>query len=190
MTNLRDDELWEELYNQILNSQKQAQGQSTGGAAPIEIQEHWDKNGKIYQTDINGNRLPSTSNHLEKITNKAKAMGTNFSNWINETNPEHKSYKEKMNLIGALSTIPLGAGTIVAKTATSKLAPYVGRKIAQGIGDGISGGAIGGAVEGALRSYQEKKNPVQTIPQDAAAGALMGTGLGAVGGNIQKGVTS
>lgn len=185
MKDMRKDPLWDELYQNLLKLGK-TEGQQTGGAAPVDVQEHWDKNGRIYQTDKNGNKIFSTSNYIEKIGNKAKAVGTNVSNWINESNPDHKSYKEKANLIGALSTLPYGAGTAIAKSVTSKLTPHVGRKIAQSVADGLSGGAIAGTVEGALRSYQENQNPLKTIPQDAVTGAVSGLGLGALGSSIQK----
>ncbi len=125
---------------------------------------------------------------MEKIGNRAKAIGTNISDWANESNPNHPSYQQKANIVAAAASTPYAADTIITKTIAPKLSPYLGRKIAQGVAQGASSGTVGGAVEGGLRSYQEKKNPVKTILEDAAAGAITGAGLGALGGNIQKAV--
>lgn len=163
-------------------------GIPTGGAAPVGVQTHWDKNGRVYQTDKNGNRLPSTVNPLTNLGNKVKAAGSNFSDWINETNTNHPYYKQKTDLLLAAATLPFAPEFAITKAAATKLAPNVGRKIAQGVSKGVSSGTISGALEGGLRSYQEKKNPVKTVLEDSAAGAVTGGAFGLAGGHIQKAI--
>lgn len=210
---IRDDELWEELrywlthpitdeeqkrrdaeekayqekvLNRVFGLDK-PKGVATGAAAPVATptQTYWDKNGNLYYTDSNGNKLPPQIS-LENIAKRAKAIATNASSWINETNPESQAYKEKINAILTLETLPLGTSASLAKPVAQKLAPYVGRKIAQGVSQGLNSGAISGAFEGALRSYQEKENPLKTIPQDAALGAVLGAGTGVLSGKVEK----
>ncbi len=89
---------------------------------------------------------------LEKIGNRAKAIGTNISDWVNESNPNHPSYQQKANIIIAASSAPYAANTIITKTIAPKLSPYLGRKIAQVVVQGVSSGTVGGAVEEGLRS--------------------------------------
>lgn len=210
---IKDDELWEELrywlthpitdeeqkrrdaeekayqekvLNRVFGLDK-PKGVATGAAAPVATptQTYWDKNGNLYYTDSNGNKLPPQIS-LENIAKRAKAIATNASGWINETNPESQAYKEKINAILTLETLPLGTSAPLAKPVAQKLAPYMGRKMAQGVSQGLNSGAISGAVEGALRSYQEKENPLKTIPQDAALGATLGTATAGLGSVVGK----
>lgn len=65
--------------------------------------EYWDNKGKVY------NDNQGILNPLQKAYNKALATGTNIWDWVNETNPESKAYKQKTNAIlsAELALLPI-----------------------------------------------------------------------------------
>lgn len=61
--------------------------------------EYWDNKGQVYN-----DKQPVLS-PLEKAYNKALATAVNTNDWLNETNPNSKAYKQKMAIAGVLETL-------------------------------------------------------------------------------------
>lgn len=149
---------------------------------------HWDKNGKIYYTDSQGNKIENQQPILNQIGNNLKAFATNLNRSIN--NPTQEEYKRNANIALALATMPIGAGAGVTQAIAKPLVPYVGKKIATSVASGIGGGGLSGAIEGLGRGLIEQENPLLTAAQDmvlgSVGGALVGGVVGKVGKNIAK----
>lgn len=148
------------------------------------MQQAWDKNGKIYYIDDNGNRVQpkTTKNAFERLGMQAKAGLGNLNRWLQNADTNSQSYKDKANLTLGLLTIPIGGSSVLAQKGASALTPFVGRKIAQSVASGAVGGATGGAVEGFGRGLIENKNPLQTMLQDSAIGLVGGSAVGGIVG--------
>lgn len=152
------------------------------------MQQAWDKNGKIYYIDDNGNRIQPqlTFSPFERIGRKIQSGLSNLEDFINENNPESRTYKDKVNLtLGAL-TAPIGGSSTLAKMGANALKPLVGKKIAQTVSTGAVGGGTSGLVEGFGRGIVEGENPFKTAMNDALYGTLFGGGFGLGLGNIGK----
>ena len=107
-----------------------------------------------------------------------------------EINREH-AIKQAKNYGGAAlevgsAFVPGLGGAKLAGTIAKKLAPKFGRKIAQEVSTGMLKGTSSGAIEGLGRGLLEDENILKTAGQDAVTGAVLGTGLGAAGANVQK----
>ena len=149
--------------------------------------QNWDKKGRVYYTDENGNKVDFKVNPIKKIGNKIKAGFTNFANWINETNPNSEAYKQKVNTILTLETMPMGAGKAATQWGASKLTPFFGKKIAGNIAEGVGAGAVGGGVFGAGNAAIEGENPVVGGITGVVGGGLSGGLLNGVIGSIARG---
>ena len=152
------------------------------------MQQAWDKNGKIYYIDANGNRIQPqlTFSPFERIGRKIQSGLSNLEDFINENNPESRMYKDKVKLtLGAL-TAPIGGSSTLAKMGANVLKPLVGKKIAQTVSTGAVGGGTSGLVEGFGRGIVEGENPLKTAMNDALYGTLFGGGFGLGLGNIGK----
>lgn len=139
---------------------------------------NYDKNGRIYYTDENGNRIENQTNFVQRLANNTKAFLSNANDWLNNSNPDSEDYKQKANIALTLATLPIGAGAKVTQTIAKPLVPYVGKQIAKTIGQGVGAGAASGAVEGFGRGLVEQKNPILTSVTDS----LLGAGFGGLGG--------
>ncbi len=150
--------------------------------------QNWDKNGNIYYTDENGERISPFNNvdPLEHLKRKLQATKDNTIAFLENENTESDDYKRKVNAVLALETAPMGIGTNMTLWGASKLTPFLGKKIAKTTIDGIGGGLVGGAVEGFGRGLIEGENPWASMVSDATLGALMG-GFGGFGlGKLSK----
>ena len=136
--------------------------------------QNWDKNGNIYYTDENGRVVDFKVNPFVKLANKVKAGVSNFSDWINESNPNSEAYKQKVGLVAGLATVPFGIGELATAGVTRALTPYVGRKIAQNMATGLGSGVVGGGIGGGLEAGLNNENIL--------AGGLKGSILGGLGG--------
>ena len=150
--------------------------------------QNWDKKGRVYYTDENGNKVDFKVNPIKKIGNKIKAGFTNFANWINETNPNSEAYKQKVNTILTLETMPMGAGKAATQWGASKLTPFFGKKIAGNIAEGVGAGAVGGGVFGAGNAAIEGENPVVGGITGVVGGGLSGGLLNSAIGSVARGV--
>ena len=149
------------------------------------MQQAWDKNGRIYYIDDNGNRVQpkTTKNAFERLGMQAKAGLGNLNRWLQNADTNSQSYKDKVNVALGLLTAPIGGSSALAAKGAGALTPFFGKKIAQSVASNAVGGATGGAVEGFGRGLVENKNPLQTMLQDSAIGLVGG---GAIGGIVGK----
>lgn len=152
------------------------------------MQQAWDKNGKIYYIDDNGNRIEPqlTFSPFERIGRKIQSGISNLGDFINESNPNSKAYKDKTNLALGVLTAPIGGSSTLVKLGANALKPLVGKKIAQTVSSGTVGGGTSGLVEGFGRGIVEGENPFKTAMNDALYGTLFGGGIGLGAGNIGK----
>lgn len=67
--------------------------------------EYWDNKGQVF------NDKQDVLNPLQKAYNKALAVGTNAWDWVNETNPESKAYKQKQGIAEGVESILLALAT-------------------------------------------------------------------------------
>lgn len=146
--------------------------------------QNWDKNGNIYYTDENGRVVDFKVNPFVKLANKVKAGVSNFSDWINESNPNSEAYKQKIGLVAGLATAPFGIGELATAGVIRALAPYVGRKIAQNMATGLGSGVVGGGVSGGLEAGLNNENilagGLKGSIEGGTGGLLFGYGLGKI----------
>ena len=180
MTNLRDDELWKELYNQILNLQKKSQGQATGGAAPLEGYVRYDRN--PYE-EIQNDKSLSADEKCAKIRELSSAREK-------EINDEYRKKIGKLYGGAALeigsAAIPWALGGRVAATGYKLAKPLISQIAKKELTKGAVEGMVSGAVSGLGRGMIEDKNPLQTAAQDAGTGLAAGAGLGKLAGKIHE----
>lgn len=150
--------------------------------------QNWDKNGNIYYTDEEGNRVDFGINPIQKAANKMRAIGGNIKSWVNETNPDSKAYKQKANAILALETLPYGLGEAGTQAIAARLTPYVGRKIAKTTAQGIGSGLVGGGAFGGGNALIEGENIPLGILGGAAFGGLGGGLIGGLTGKVGKAI--
>lgn len=155
--------------------------ENNGNANSNKINYSWDKNGKIIY-DEPQEPLP----FVEKQKRNLLALGVNIYDWLNSDNEYY--YKQRVNTLLGLATIPIGGGAAITANIAKPLVPIVGKKIATNIASGVAGGLAGGAVEGFGRGVIEGENPLKTMTQDALLSGAVG-GLGGYAlGRIAKGV--
>lgn len=152
------------------------------------MQEAWDKNGKLYYVDDNGNRVQpnQTYNPFEKLQRKAQANLENVKSFINNSDTNSQSYKDKINLALGLITAPMGGSSLLASKGATVLTPLVGKNIGKAISSSAIGGATGSGVAGFGRGLVEDKNPLLTMVSDGTLGFLFGGAFGLAGGKIGK----
>lgn len=159
------------------------------------LQQNYDKNGRIYYTDENGEIVaPHQLPYFERLGRRIKGFGTNLSSWLNNENPESEDYKQKVALGAGLLTLPFGGeGFAASKVGTGllgKLTPFLGKKISQNVVQGMGAGGASGLVEGGIRGVAEGENPVVTALQDGTIGLLgggaFGLGIGKLGQGMAK----
>lgn len=152
------------------------------------MQEAWDKNGKLYYVDDNGNRVQPNQNYnpFEKLQRKAQANLENVKSFINNSDTNSQSYKDKINLALGLITAPMGGSSLLASKGATALTPLVGKNIGKAISSSAIGGATGSGVAGFGRGLVEDKNPLLTMVSDGALGLLFGGAFGLAGGKIGK----
>ena len=150
------------------------------------MQQAWDKNGRIYYIDDNGNRVQpkSTKNAFERLGMQAKAGLGNLNRWLQNADTNSQSYKDKVNVALGLLTAPIGGSSALAAKGAGALTPFFGKKIAQSVASNAVGGATGGAVEGFGRGLVEQKNPIKTAVQDGTIGLVTGALGGVASGKI------
>lgn len=152
--------------------------------------ENWDNRGRIYYTNKHGNKVKPQSDIslFQQLKNKSQATADNVSQWINKTNPESEAYKQKINTIIALGTLPFGLGPTATKWVGAKLVPVFGKKIGQHVAKGMGGGLVGGSAEGFGRGLTEDENPFKTAAIDGTMGMLGGTAFGLGSGKVLRAI--
>ena len=135
---------------------KQATPVLTGGIEQKVIP-NWDKKGRIYYTDEQGNRIKSNVPLSRKIGNKLRAIGYNVKDWL--TTDVGEKAKERRKAVAMLVSTPLGVGRGITGMA-------------------LSGGLGSGVYSGSEQLIDTGKiSPMQTL-KDTAIGAGLGGALG------------
>ena len=135
----------------------------TGGVEQKVIQ-NWDKKGRIYYTDEQGNKIKSKTPLTKKVANKIKATATNVGDWL--TTDVGENAKQRRKAVATLTTVPIGIGA--------------------GIGGMALSGALGsGLYSGAEQAIEGEFKPKQLLT-DIAIGAGLGGALGLGGKYVAK----
>lgn len=117
---------------------------------------NWDKKGRIYYTDEQGNIIKSNVPLSRKIGNQLRATGYNVKDWL--TTDVGEKAKERRKAAAMLVTAPLGIGRGIAGMA-------------------LSGGLGSGAYSGAEQAIEGEFKPKQLLA-DIGIGAGLGGALG------------
>lgn len=159
---------------ELLNMYNQNNSENTKvltGRVEQKVIPNWDKKGRIYYTDEQGNRIKSNVPLSRKIGNQLRATGYNIKDWL--TTDVGEKAKERRKAVALLATAPIGAGA--------------------GIGGMALSGALGGGLySGAEQAIEGKFNPKQLatdIGLGAATGGLLGLGGKYVVGPLVKNIS-
>ena len=117
---------------------------------------NWDKKGRIYYTDEQGNRIKSNVPLSRKIGNQLRATGYNIKDWL--TTDVGEKAKERRKAAAMLVSAPLGIGRGIAGMA-------------------LSGGLGSGVYSGAEQAIEGEFKPKQLLA-DIGIGAALGGALG------------
>lgn len=158
------NDIWGEVEEVSTQPVEQATPVLTGGIEQKVIP-NWDKKGRIYYTDEQGNRIKSNVPLNRKIGNKLRATGYNIKDWL--TTDVGEKAKERRKAVAMLVSAPLGIGRGITGMA-------------------LSGGLGSGVYSGAEQLIDTGKiSPMQTL-KDTAIGAGLGGALGLGGKYIAK----
>ena len=158
------NDIWGEVEEVSTQPIEQATPVLTGGIEQKVIS-NWDKKGRIYYTDEQGNRIKSNVPLSRKIGNKLRATGYNIKDWL--TTDVGEKAKERRKAVAMLVSAPLGIGRGIAGMA-------------------LSGGLGSGVYSGSEQLIDTGKiSPMQTL-KDTAIGAGLGGALGLGGKYIAK----
>lgn len=135
----------------------------TGGVEQKVIP-NWDKKGRIYYTDEQGNRIKSNVPLSRKIGNKLRATGYNIKDWL--TTDVGEKAKERRKAVAMLVSAPLGIGRGITGMA-------------------LSGGLGSGVYSGSEQAIEGEFKPKQLLA-DIGIGAGLGGALGLGGKYIAK----
>ena len=125
---------------------------------------NWDKKGRIYYTDEQGNRIKSNVPLSRKIGNKLRATGYNVKDWL--TTDVGEKAKERRKAVAMLVSAPLGIGRGITGMA-------------------LSGGLGSGVYSGSEQAIEGEFKPKQLLA-DIGIGAALGGALGLGGKYIAK----
>lgn len=150
--------------------------------------QYWDKNGKIFSADKDGQPVNMKIPTSQYLQNQVKALGTNARNFANETNPNSEAYKQKLYLTSLGLSLPLNLGSAATSTIGKSLSPILGEKIGQMTAQGISSGIASGATSGLARGAIYDQNPLVTAIQDAALFSAINGAFNIGLGNIGKAI--
>jgi len=172
---------WDDYAVENSKPQKQSQTSTQTAQQPLQANvtktriQNWDKNGNIYYTDENGNRVNDKEpNWFEKYPKK----------WAREHFNELKySPQKRRDLAVEIASLPIfevGKGIKAAAWGTKKLTPYLGKKIGQSVAENSIGGAFGGGLMGLTQGFDRtNEHPYIEAAKTGVLGSLMGLGLGA-----------
>lgn len=149
------NDIWGEVEEVSTQPVEQATPVLTGGIEQKVIP-NWDKKGRIYYTDEQGNRIKSNVPLSRKIGNKLRATGYNVKDWL--TTDVGEKAKERRKAVAMLVSAPLGIGRGVT-----------GMALSGGLGSGVYSG-YEQAIEGEFKPKQ--------LLADIGIGAGLGGALG------------
>lgn len=134
------------------------------GGVEQKVIPNWDKKGRIYYTDEQGNRIKSNVPLSRKIGNQLRATGYNIKDWL--TTDVGEKAKERRKAVAMLVSAPLGIGRGITGMA-------------------LSGGLGSGVYSGAEQAIEGEFKPKQLLA-DIGIGAGLGGALGLGGKYIAK----
>ena len=120
---------------------------------------NWDKKGRIYYTDEQGNRIKSNVPLSRKIGNKLRATGYNIKDWLTTDVGEKAKERRKAVAMGVITAADLALNQ----------------------GRGLIGNAVGGGVGSGLYSLADQAIEGKFNPKQLAIDTGLGAGLGAGG---------
>ena len=147
------NDIWGEVEEVSTQPVEQATPVLTGGIEQKVIP-NWDKKGRIYYTDEQGNRIKSNVPLSRKIGNQLRATGYNIKDWL--TTDVGEKAKERRKAVAMLVSTPLG------------------------IGRGITGMALSGGLGSGVYSGSEQAIEGEFKPKQLLADIGIGAGLGGV----------
>lgn len=157
------NDIWGEVEEVSTQPVEQATPVLTGGVEQKVIP-NWDKKGRIYYTDEQGNRIKSNVPLSRKIGNQLRATGYNIKDWL--TTDVGEKAKERRKAVAMLVSAPLGIGRGIT-----------GMALSGGLGSGIYSGSEQ-AIDGEFKPKQ--------LLADIGIGAGLGGALGLGGKYIAK----
>ena len=120
---------------------------------------NWDKKGRIYYTDEQGNRIKSNVPLSRKIGNQLRATGYNIKDWLTTDVGEKAKERRKAVAMGVITLADLALNQ----------------------GRGLIGNAVGGGVGSGLYSLADQAIEGKFNPKQLAIDTGLGAGLGAGG---------
>ncbi len=149
------NDIWGEVEEVSTQPVEQATPVLTGGIEQKVIP-NWDKKGRIYYTDEQGNRIKSNVPLSRKISNQLRATGYNIKDWL--TTDVGEKAKERRKTVAMLVSAPLGIGRGITGMA-------------------LSGGLGSGVYSGSEQAIEGEFKPKQLLA-DIGIGAGLGGALG------------
>lgn len=157
------NDIWGEVEEVSTQPVEQATTVLTGGIEQKVIP-NWDKKGRIYYTDEQGNRIKSNVPLSRKIGNQLRATGYNIKDWL--TTDVGEKAKERRKAVAMLVSAPLGIGRGITGMA-------------------LSGGLGSGVYSGSEQAIEGEFKPKQLLA-DIGIGAALGGALGLGGKYIAE----
>lgn len=154
------NDIWGEVEEVSTQPVEQATQVLTGGIEQKVIP-NWDKKGRIYYTDEQGNRIKSNVPLSRKIGNKIKATATNVGDWLTTDVGENAKQRRKAVAMGVITLADLALNQ----------------------GRGLLSHAVGGGVGSGLYSLADQAIEGKFNPKQLAIDTGLGAGLG-VGGKL------
>ena len=144
----------------VLTNSDGEQKTLTGGIEQKVIP-NWDKRGRIYYTDEQGNRIKSNVPLSRKIGNQLRATGYNIKDWLTTDVGEKAKERRKAVAMGVITAADLVLNQ----------------------GRGLIGNTVGGGVGSGLYSLADQAIEGKFNPKQLAIDAGLGAGLG-LGGKL------
>lgn len=160
------NDIWSEVEEVSTQPVEQATPVLTGGIEQKVIP-NWDKKGRIYYTDEQGNRIKSNVPLSRKIGNQLRAIGYNVKDWL--TTDVGEKAKERRKAVAMLISTPLGIGRGITGMA-------------------LSGGLGSGVYSGSEQAIEGEFKPKQLLA-DIGIGAGLGGALGLGGKYVVQPIT-
>ena len=129
------------------------------GGVEQKVIPNWDKKGRIYYTDEQGNRIKSNVPLSRKIGNQLRATGYNIKDWLTTDVGEKAKERRKAIAMGVITAADLALNQ----------------------GRGLIGNTVGGGVGSGLYSLADQLIEGNFNPKQLAIDTGLGAGLGAGG---------
>lgn len=154
------NDIWGEVEEVSTQPVEEATPVLTGGIEQKVIP-NWDKKGRIYYTDEQGNRIKSNEPLSRKIGNQLRATGYNIKDWLTTDVGEKAKERRKAVAMGVITAADLVLNQ----------------------GRGLIGNTVGGGVGSGLYSLADQAIDGKFNPKQLAIDTGLGAGLG-LGGKL------